>query len=262
MSAITFSTRHKEVHVRGTERAYLGIVLGKLTHSFLDPISNREILLHAIPTDNDLASSDENNLLWAERFRAALAFGGLKLNVDGVLVDSFDLFLNTALSVGNDVLKMAASVHGQCEVNAFVRGKNRAWMADIIEKDNANLFRPGRGWEEVIELLRESDEDTVFMSYSSTGEITSRVYDYWLENIVEEKGLDTDDWEILHALESEWEELSEDKKWEYVDAWADFASAYGLELSPERWADDNFYFGDKMNAGKIMGILESKREIS
>lgn len=259
MSRIEFATRSKEAYISGTERAYAGILLAEITNSILMPRMNRELLLTAIPSSRYLATSDENNIMWAESFRTTFAYESELMIVDGNIIDSFDLFLNTALSVGNDALKMLAAVHGQCEVNAFVRGKNRAWMADIIANDNAGLFRPNKGWEEVIDLLRESDDETVFMSYSVTDDILRNVRRVWLQKTVEERGLEITDYNTFAALEQEWQAFGEDKHWELVDAWVEERSTQGFELSPERWASD-FTFGDGMNAGKLMAILEQARK--
>ena len=262
MGAIGFQTKDKAVYVRGSERAYAGILLAELTKAILRPQSNRDLLLSAIPSSHYLATSQENNIIWADRFRVALEFDGLELTVDDKKIGYFDLFLNTALAVGSDALKMLASIHGQCEVNAFIRGKNRAWMADIIENDMAGLFRPGKGWDEVIEFLRESEDETVFMSYSVTGDILGNVFSEWLKNVMKEKGLDADEednYGVYQDLSDEWESFDTDKQWEHVDAWVEERSTQGFELSPERWAE-KFSFGDGLNAGKIIEFLQVAQE--
>jgi hypothetical protein len=259
MSSISFETKNGTVKVSGSERAALSILLEQFTMAFLQPVSNHDLLVTAVPSSHYLAEPYGSYLSWSRDFQASFHCEDRILSIDGKTFNGFDMILNTALEAGSDSMKLAAAIHGQCEINAFVRGKNRAWMADIIERDNANIFRPGRGWEDVIKLLRESGEDTVFMSYSVTGSIIGNLFDHWFKDTIEERNLDATDWEVYSLLENEWEAMGEVKHWELAEEWADDMQPYGFEISPERFASD-FVFGDGMNAGKFIGSLERKHE--
>jgi len=99
-------------------------------------------------------------------------------------VESFALLLNTALVLGSDPVCLAARLHGQCEIHAYVEGPNRAWLADVIEAGlDQGVYRPvlrpmgpdgsqgepfPTGWAEVVELLRRDSDDPVVASYSVT----------------------------------------------------------------------------------------------
>jgi len=234
--------------------------MSRMTQAFLNPVGMRTFLLQLLPKNHYLVESKVTNIIWAEHFRAAMEYGDLRLNINGKSVHAGDVILNTALLIGNDALKLMAIIDGQCEINAFVRGKNRAWMADIIENDKSGVFRAGNGWEDVVGLLRESDEGTVFMSYTVTDSIDGKVFSDWFHSTIEERGLDADSGEVTNALQDEWEELSADKRWELCEAWADEHAAQGYEISPERWTEEDFHFGSGWNASMVVDVLEEKKK--
>lgn len=231
-----------------------------ITQAFLNPVSSREPLVSLLPEGHYLAQSEETNAQWAVHFNNAMNCGELIFNIDGSKVHTGDVILNTALLIGNDALKLMAIIDGQCEINAFVRGKNRTWMADIIENDRSGVFHAGNGWEDVISLLRESDEGAVFMSYTVTDSIDAKVFDDWFHSTIEERGLDADSWEVTDALQDEWLELGVDKRWELCEAWADERAAQGYEISPERWAEPDAHFGSGWNASMVVDVLEKKKK--
>lgn len=77
--------------------------------------------------------------------------------------------LNTALVAGSDPIRLAAKLHGWCELHCWVDGPHRAWLADVIDSGRqAGLYRPGMGWENVQVLLRATDTGPVVLSYSVT----------------------------------------------------------------------------------------------
>jgi hypothetical protein len=46
-------------------------------------------------------------------------------------------------------VRFLARLHGQCEVHGWVAGKNRAWLADIIETGRETaILRDDMGWRE------------------------------------------------------------------------------------------------------------------
>ena len=49
-------------------------------------------------------------------------------------IEHFSVVLNTALEAGNDVVKLMARIHGQCEIHCFVRKENIEWFADLLQK--------------------------------------------------------------------------------------------------------------------------------
>ncbi len=121
--------------------------------------------------------------------KTSLKVSGVKLRVAGLELDSGNVELNTALVAGSDPIRLAAKIRGWCEVHAWVEGPDRKWLAGVIDEGlQAGLYRAGmwyvdgpcdgpasqhpdrkwssQGWEEVQDLLRESDDGPVVMSYS------------------------------------------------------------------------------------------------
>jgi hypothetical protein len=117
----------------------------------------------------------------------------LPLEVAGVRLSTGNVSLNTAVAVGCDAMKLAAKLHGWCEVHCWVEGKDRAWLADVIEQGlDIGIFRRGiwyvdrplnaneaisdapdkqwssQGWEAVQAFLRGRDDCPVVTSYSVT----------------------------------------------------------------------------------------------
>lgn len=206
---------------------------------------------------------------WQDTFR--LAWGSSM--IDGAFawrghrINTWTANLNTALRVGNDPLKLAARLEGQCEVHAWVDGPNRAWLAGIIDEGlAAGLFR-GRtgpddefpqGWEDVVALLRARDDEPVVTSYSIEDgfpEVSNSTFDperpadwmptYW----------DRADWDALtnHERDSHWAEdgradlysrLSSEEQWRHSMEWLR-ARPGMLELTPETWS--GYYFGNGLS---------------
>ena len=261
MSTIEFSTRNKTVKVSGSERPHLTFLLADIAKAFLSPGLNRELLTQAIPEGHYL-NSEKSGLTaadWERDFGTALVSDHNFLRMEGSHVDVLHLILNTAWTAGGDTMKLAAAIDGQCELNAFIRGENRAWVADILRNDVSGIFRAGKGWEEVAEFLLESDDETVYMSYSVTGSVLDRAFNKWYKNALTERDTASLKGDFNIRLEEEWNALSEDTKWEHVEDWAKGASTYGRELSPKRWTS-GFYFGEGWNAGNFVAVLEDKWE--
>lgn len=128
----------------------------------------------------------------------------------GKPIRSFALRLNTAIVAGSDPIKLAAKLHGTCEIHAIVEGKDRAWLADVIEEGlDSRIFRRSypaakspvaelmvlmkqkvdnpedlkvvehsMGWTEIIEQLRANDQGTVVTSYSVTDGFPQMPHDW------------------------------------------------------------------------------------
>lgn len=171
--------------------------------------------------------------------------GGSPLLYNGQPVDMFPSSLNTALAIGSDQIKLAARIHAQCEVHCYVTGKNREWMAGIIEEGLASgIFRNKvgggnkyrKGWEEVVALLKKTDKEPVVLSYS--------VCEQFPNSYIARQGgykpkFDKDGEEDYDA----WYDLSDDKRWELAFKGLK-KSGGGLEISPRRWKYPEFHFGD------------------
>jgi len=263
MSRMTFETKAQRIDVDYSEWYFIAELIEKMTNAILAPQKNRKILLAGIPSSHILSDEELNDETWVKEFYQAMEYEG-----DGLLrvkkkrIDETDLRVNTVLATGSDAMKMATMFYAKCSTGAYVRGENRAWMANIIEDDNAALFRPGHGWEEVVTMLRKSTEETVFFSFDGSGDGGN--WDAtleWIDKEVAARGMDPEDWETEKFIDTElrdiWESMEADKQWEIVEAWMVKNADKTKEISPELFSAGPSY-GDGMDAGKLMEILKAK----
>jgi hypothetical protein len=260
MSRITFESKERSVDVRGSERFHAGYLTDKLTSIFLDVKSNRKLLIKAVPSGHHLHRLNTEDRDFEDLFETSLNYGSLNLELNGHPIDSFHLRLNTASAVGDDSVKLLARIHAQCEMHCFVEGPNRSWMADIIDNASVEVFRPDAGWDQVVELLRESNEGPVVMSYSVTESFLSTVGTEWVSEMFAK--LDVDDEEAVNEngytawdqLEEDWYELDQDTKWDYASRWLAKNGSKRLEITPEAWPVTFGPLG--ITAGKLIEELQ------
>ena len=106
---------------------------------------------------------------------------------------------------GSDVIKLLARLHAQCDIHAYVRGKNRNWFADIIEHGREyNILRKDQGWEEIVKMLRKNDRETVVTSYSVCESFPNAGVADWKAPY--NKEYDEPDWD-------KWYDISDDRQW-------------------------------------------------
>jgi hypothetical protein len=125
-----------------------------------------------------------------------LAVDGLELTVSGVRLHTTDLEYNTALVAGSVPVQLAAKIQGWCESHAWVDGPDRAWLAGVIEQGLASgIYRRrirqpatpdspdgewhSQGWEDVLALLAERDDEPVVLSYSVTARFPNEAIAQW-----------------------------------------------------------------------------------
>lgn len=121
-------------------------------------------------------------IMW---LKTQLAARGFELGVAGVRLHIGDLEMNTALLAGSAPVQLAAKLNAWCELHTWVDGPDRTWLAGVIEQGlAAGIYRrrirqpatpdgPARewhdqGWEDVLALLAERDDEPVVLSYSVT----------------------------------------------------------------------------------------------
>ena len=269
MSRVYFHSRHGQAELHGSERAYLGglcndiaIGLFHLDGSFyLDRI--KELIT---PGHYMTATPNMNHARWVQQMGTALRVGDEPvLSWKGQPIGSWELILNTAAAVGNDQIKLAARLHGQCEIHAYVEGPHRAWLADIMQTGlDCGIYRhqhPGnpefsQGWAEVIALLRSRDDEPVVTSYSvcdqfpnSNGWVAPPLPADWVPSwATSEEGLaewaeveeDSKASERHEAEREQWWDLSDDERWS-IALTELRANVGGLELTPDNWAGFRFY---------------------
>jgi hypothetical protein len=176
MSSIAFHTSNDTLELRGSERAYMGQLIGKLSLAVLEECCPSPFLfardkphplVALVPQSEYLHQLDGG----AEEFWRAfqtwwMVSCGKRLTLHGRDLDVFSIHLNTAMVLGGDELRLLARLHGQCEIHAHVEGEHLPWVAEIIERGLASgLYRRSMGWEELVPFLRRADGPVV-TSYS------------------------------------------------------------------------------------------------
>lgn len=209
MSSIAFHSREETVRIGGRERAYFGLFVDKIFNALLDldglKICCSEKERHKL--ESIVGTTDYKiHTLFMDQFE-----------VEGEKWNLFDCALNTVLRIGSDTSKFIARVHAQCEIHGYVLGPNRKWLSDIIERGlEDRVLRKetqgyGKGLEDLIVMLRKTDEGPVVMSYSVCDSFPPWNHEKdekgtfeegmkWLLENYEESGLEMtpDDWDTFH----------------------------------------------------------------
>lgn len=241
MSHITFASENLEARVSGPEMARMHLLCGDLLKASVgrlyDSKESPSWLRKYLPPDFYALGSvgaefDQLARNWLGRYESYLLIAGERISCRA-------LALNTAMAIGNDAIKFVARMNAQCELHCYVRGRNRAWLADIIARGyEARILRFGMGWEGAIHILRADSRDAVILSYSVTDPFPDMqmVYerDLWGENALGDE-----------ERRTEWEGLPRGRRW-MLGLQALYESESGLELKPDGW--DNYYFESGVTA--------------
>lgn len=182
MSRVYFHSPSGDAELLGSERYHLSS-LAKATamgQVIRDPDRFRAFL----PPGHYLSQLRSNHPdAWVGWYETALKVGdGTVIEFDGQPIESFALLLNTALETGDEALRLAARIDGQCEIHGWVDGPNRKWLAGMMQAAvDTGVFRQGfwvepgaggkrlwseQGWDKVIALLLARADEPVVMSYS------------------------------------------------------------------------------------------------
>lgn len=197
MSSIAFHTPTSTVLVGGAERAHMGYLCDRLMFGILEleyfpdrKGSNFSRLMKMVSSGCYLHELSVERQVLA--MPAAISHGHNTLTWNGHQINAFELALNTALVLGSDPVKLSARIHGTCEIHGWIAGKNRNWLANIIEEGQASgvireAFQTQYGnWPEVVSMLRCTKLAPVVMSYSvcdSFPEDTDRNFDQAFEEL-------------------------------------------------------------------------------
>lgn len=204
MSCIYFhhrgAARHdRETALRGSERAHMNLMCQRLAESAfgMEGFGRPELVARIRSMIPQTRLADSLLVVRGDKYEDASKFGRnfllhFSLGDGGILwwkgraLNSFSIQLNTVLRLGSDAVKLAARLHGQCEVHAWVAPRNRTWLAQIIEEglrtrvlryaiaatsesDPSKIERYSMNWERVVETLRAVDiEGPIVTSYSVT----------------------------------------------------------------------------------------------
>jgi hypothetical protein len=260
MSRMYFSTEDETVEVKGWERHWLGGLVNRVALGVFEPRHHIDDLADLVNPHHyaALGRVPSNLDQWVTTFSIALqqdsgddstAPRGTPLLLwRGKPISGWGLILNTAAVVGNDAIKLAARLHGQSEIHAWIDGPDRAWVADMIEQAViSGVYRsslrqegltgmPGElgrtvdsdsGWENVMGFLRSSDAEPVVTHYSITDGFPNP----------DVAGFE-DGWEA-------WEDLPADEQWhrglEGLRSGAWSRRFTGLQIKPEDWQSFRFH---------------------
>lgn len=223
MSRIYFDSPDSSAVLRGSERAYMGVYIAELFYASLRIPSYPKPdhpFFDLIPQDCYLREHKRDWAQFERMLKTWIRVGDGHFEIEGEKVGLFELGLNTALAIGNDSIKLMARIHGQCELHSFVEGRNRSWLAKMIEDGlKSQIYRKGQGWEEVATFLGIGTSEVV-LSFSVCDHFPSKA--------------------------GKWEaEMQELRKSKY------------LELNPESWSVFSFGNPDKQwNAFSVNRHIE------
>lgn len=238
MSRVYFHSPSGEAELRGSERAMMGLFINNTFTSMLDPYCKYDC-----ESQPSIIRPLVQSGWWTSNFRDSFLLACNHEDITFTLGDKQDsawgAALNTTLAIGNEPTKMMARIHGQCEIHAFLRGENRAWMADVIKQGRSlGVYRPNMGWETVAEFLRADSSEPVVMSYSVCEQFPNSGVAEW------EDENDGDDWY----------DLPFEKRWSLAfDKLTDPENDRGLEIIP----GEDYHFGNGTTAFEIIEYANS-----
>lgn len=240
MSRIYFHTKYEgTAEIQGSERAWAGILCDDLFATALgvsreSRYGSERITAFRNITTGYVAYLDDEQFL--QQFPVWLT--GIMHNhfrIDGNLVSTYAAGINTALVVGSDPVKLLARIHGQCESHCYVAGRNREWLANIIDQGvTVGVLRKNQGWPALARRLRWRDDQPVVLSYSVTEQFPNN--------------------EIANCDENTWENISEHDAWDYAFDNLQQQSE-SLELKPDNWG--SFYFDPGINGFAIREYVDA-----
>ncbi len=236
MSSIYFhsTNRYRYAALRGSERVYFGMLFSNITWAVLEFVAEdwgrERALLRKVFPPGHYAHNSAN---FQESAKQSLSVGSTPIILNGKEIEILPLVLNTAYTMGSEPIKLAARLHGQCEIHAYVKGENRQWLANIIRQGRkTKIFRDGMGWDSVIALLEEGNDSPIVTSYSGCEEFPN--YGYW------------------EGIKKEWQDLSFAERFDKCFSNLE-KSGGGLELKPDNWG--TFYFRDGFDANQLVSKL-------
>ncbi|WP_432137290.1 hypothetical protein [Streptomyces sp. bgisy154] len=250
MSSIRFQDLHGSATLPGHERPYLfGLVHEQARRVLTEPAGAEErahTLYDLLPDNHELRDAPLGRGVSPTRWLAAYAralqdiFDDPIVNYRGHTLRPLTLALNTAMETGPDSIRLAARLMGQCEINCWVDGPHRSWLADMVGNGlDAGDFREACGWEDLQRFLRDRDDHPVVVSYSED------FPNYWTVPLTAPDGelLDPDDAELA------WEAMSPAEQWEHALRALHGRTTEGLEITPD-WAD--YRFGPTVSLGDLL----------
>jgi hypothetical protein len=277
MSRVYFHSPSGEAELWGGERAHLGGLCNDVTIGILDIQRNHARIAEVINAAGDrayLRPPASRDFAGFQRWRMSVETA-IRVGWDdepsfawkGQPISMFTLTLNTALRAGGNPLKLAARLHGQCEIHCWCEGKDREWLAGMVSEGlGSGAFRrnvsPRASWEDVAAFLRSRDDEPVVLSYSVCDGFPDRHEAGWeppAGTDLRPSWYSPDDWAKLSEEEREdyhsdarderWGELPDEERWRIaLDALR--AKRGDLQLTPDDW--DGYAFGHELSAFDLL----------
>ncbi|MFJ2217888.1 hypothetical protein ACIQVO_36265 [Streptomyces sp. NPDC101062] len=230
MSYTRFQDAHSAAHLAGSERPWLHSLLHEHAAGVLldhpDPTQVAAVLYELLPARHDLRHVPLSSGYEARRWLHVYVRCLIGILDDPVVeyrghgIGAFTLMLNAAMESGGDALRLAARLHGQCEMHCWVDGPNREWAAGVITAAlTGGLYRPDCGWEKVRDLLRERADLPVVVSSSDSFPT------FWSSR-------SDDDADDPDEAKQRWEALQADEQWQRGMAVLHRRSQDRLEIRP------------------------------
>ncbi|WP_329020531.1 hypothetical protein [Streptomyces sp. NBC_01601] len=249
MSSIRFQDPHGSATLPGHERPWLfGLIHDQAQRVLTGPAGAEErmhTLYDLLPANHELREVPLGRGISPGRWLAVYAralqdiFDDPIVEYRGHTMRPLTLALNTAMEAGPDPLRLAARLMGQCEINCWVDGPNRGWLADVVDSGlGAGHFRRACGWEDLQYFLRKRDDHPVVVSYSENFPA------YWTAPIASaDEFLDGED------AEQAWEAMTTREQWDHALRALRGRTTEGLEITPD-WA--GYRFGATLSLGDLL----------
>lgn len=233
MSRLYFHSEHGDAALRGSERAYMGVLCSDLMLASIGDLHfATSWLVPLLPPDSWIARLDEDRR--ESSLRIWLGGMGSDFIVEGERIATWLVSLNTALAIGNDVVCLFARLHGQCEIHCWIDGLHRHWLAQLIRTGRATgLMRSEQGWESVADLLDSRTDGPVVCSYSVCDQFPN--FACLPDDHPLKLRTDNERYEDFYTL-------SVEESWRVCMAGLR-AQGGGLELHPDCWSDFRFESG-------------------
>lgn len=267
MSRIYFHSPSGTAEVSGRERAWFGSLTDKIGLSLVDGHFLQNLTEWMQLDLYGRALTGMPNAEMVSTAHLAFRLGGSRrpaLTWRGQPIDTWTLGLNAVMTLGSRPIRLAARLHGACEIHTWVDGPNRAWLADLIDEGAASgIMRPHpdmdnaetTGWGAVAAFLRRTDTEPVVTSYSVCDSFpaphASTYMPPWPEGVPEEwDALTEEQQREREALQDAWYDLPGDEQWRTGMEWLR-AQGGGLEMKPDGF--DDFGFGSGFSWLDLMG---------